>query len=80
MEYLYKPHFYAHIVASIALVTAIILLTINYRKLIRLDGIELAKIFSVLAIAVAAHGQGHTTLEKEYGYEPLSALFRSMQI
>lgn len=39
----------------------------------KLDGLELVKIFSVLAIAIAAHGQGHTTLEKEYGYDPLAA-------
>jgi hypothetical protein len=76
MEYWYKPHFYAHILASISLVVAIILLIVNYKKLIRLDGLELVKIFSVLAIAIAAHGQGHTILEKEYGYNPVSALFK----
>jgi hypothetical protein len=32
----------------------------------------MVKILSVLAIAIAAHGQGHTTLEKEYGYDPLA--------
>jgi hypothetical protein len=71
MEYLYKPVFYAHILSSIAMITALLLLAINYKKVIRLDGIELIKIFSVLAIAIAAHGQGHATLEKEYGYDPL---------
>lgn len=71
MEFLYKPHFYAHILASLALVTALILLIVNYKKVIKLDGLELVKIFSVLAIAIAAHGQGHTTLEKEYGYNPM---------
>jgi hypothetical protein len=74
MEFLTKPHFYAHILASTALVIAIVLLIINYKKLLRLDGIELVKIFSVLAIAIAAHGQGHTTLEKEFGYDPLNWL------
>jgi hypothetical protein len=74
MEYLYKPHFYAHILASIALVVAIVLLAVNFRKLLKLDGLELVKIFSVLAIAIAAHGQGHTTLEKEYGYDPLRSI------
>jgi hypothetical protein len=74
MEYLYKPHFYAHILASLALVTALILLIINYKKVVKLDGIELIKMFSVLAIAIAAHGQGHTTLEKEYGYDPLAKI------
>ena len=74
MEYLYKPAFYAHILSSVAIVAAIILLVINYKKLIKLDGLELVKIFSVLAIALAAHGQGHTTLEKEYGFAPLKWL------
>lgn len=73
MEYLYKPAFYAHILSSIAMVAAIVLLVINYKRVIKLDGIELVKIFSVLAIAIAAHGQGHATLEKEYGYDPLKA-------
>jgi hypothetical protein len=76
MEYWYKPHFWAHILASFALLTAVILLIINYKKLLRLDGLELVKIFSVLAIAIAAHGQGHTTLEKEFGYDPLGKLFK----
>jgi hypothetical protein len=44
MEYLYKPAFYAHIISSIAVITAIILLIINYKKLLRLDGIELVKV------------------------------------
>lgn len=74
MDFFYKPHFYAHILASISLVVAIVLLIINYKKLLKLDGIELVKIFSVLAIAIAAHGQGHTTLEKEYGYNPMSVI------
>lgn len=76
MEYLYKPLFYAHILSSIAMLTAIILLIINYKKLLKLDVLELVKILSILAIAVAAHGQGHTTLEKEYGYNPLAALMK----
>lgn len=73
MEYLYKPAFYAHILSSIAMIVAIVLLVINYKRVIRLDGIELVKIFSVLAIAIAAHSQTHISLEKEYGYDPLSS-------
>ncbi len=75
MEYLYKAGFWAHILSSIVMVTAIILLVINYKKVLKLDGIELVKIFSVLAIAISAHGQGHTTLESEYGYDPVK-IFR----
>jgi hypothetical protein len=76
MEFLKKPHFYAHIVSSIAMVTALTILLVNYRKIIKLDAIELVKIFSLMAIAIAAHGQGHTTLEKEYGYNPVGMIFQ----
>ena len=76
MEYLYKPAFYAHILSSLAMIAAVVLLVINYKKVVKLDGLELVKIFSVLAIAIAAHGQGHTTLEREYGYDPVGSLMK----
>lgn len=74
MEYLYKPAFYAHILSSIAMLTAIVLLVINYKKLLKLDKLELVKLLAIIAIAIGVHGQGHTTLEKEYGYDPISIL------
>lgn len=74
MEYLYKPAFYAHIISSIAMLVALVLLVINYDKLIKKDSVELIKIFTLIAIAVAAHGQGHIALEKEYGYDPVRTL------
>jgi hypothetical protein len=73
--YLYKPAFWAHVVSSIAMLVAVILLIINYKKLIKLDGLELVKIFSILAIAIASHSQGHINLEQQYGYDPM-AMFR----
>ena len=69
MEYLYKPHFYAHIISSVAMVIAIWILIENYSKL---KYVDLIQIFAVLSIAIAAHGQGHPPLEKEYGYDPIS--------
>lgn len=75
MNLLYKSHFYAHILSSVALLVAVVLLVVNYKKLLKLDGIELVKIFSIMAIAIAAHGDGHTTLEKEYGYDPIGKIF-----
>ena len=70
-DYWYKPHFYAHILSGLALFTALVLLAYNYKKLLRKEGLEIVSLMSVLAIATAAHGQSHTTLEKEYGYDPL---------
>jgi hypothetical protein len=73
--YLYKPAYWAHVISSIAMLVAVVLLVINYKKLIKLDGLELVKIFSILAIAIASHSQGHINLEQQYGYDPI-ALFR----
>jgi hypothetical protein len=75
MEYLYKAGFWAHIVSSLAMLTAITLLVVNYKKVVKLDGIELVKIFSILAIAIGSHSQGHMDLETKYGYDPIK-LFR----
>jgi hypothetical protein len=75
MEYLYKPAFYAHIISSIAMITALYLFLTNYREVLRMKPIELIKISSLLAIAIASHGQGHVTLEKEYGYNPVRIIF-----
>jgi len=74
MEWIYKPAFWAHIISSLAMIAAIVLLAMNYNKIMKLDAIELVKMFSVLAIAIAAHGQGHTSLEREYGYDPVGFL------
>ena len=75
-SYWYKPAFYAHIVSSIAMVIALVLFVVNFKKLMRMDTLELIKICSLVAIAVASHAQGHISLEKEYGYDPLGNLLR----
>jgi hypothetical protein len=73
--YLFKASFWAHVLSSIAMLVAIVILAVNYKKLVKLDGLELVKIFSILAIAIASHGQGHINLEQQYGYDPV-AMFR----
>jgi hypothetical protein len=73
-SYWYKPAFYAHLLSSLAMLTAIVLFVTNYRKILQLDALELIKICSLLAIAIASHADGHVTLEKEYGYDPVGAL------
>ena len=72
--YWYKPAFYAHLLSSLAMLTAIVLFFVHYKKVLRLDGLEIVKICSLLAIAIASHADGHVTLEKEYGYDPVGAL------
>jgi hypothetical protein len=72
--YLYKPAFWAHIISSLAMVTAIILLVINWNKVVKLQAIELIKLFAILTIAIGSHSQGHINLEREYNYDPVKYL------
>jgi hypothetical protein len=74
MEFLFKPAFYAHILSSICIFVAVTLFIINYKKIIKMNALELVKIFGILSIAIAAHAQGHISLEKEYGYDPVALI------
>lgn len=74
MDYWYKPAFYAHLLSSVAMLIALALFVVNFRKIMRLSAIEIIQICSVLAIAVASHGQGHIELEREYGYDPVGSI------
>ena len=72
--YWYKPAFYAHILSTIAMIFALVLFVMNYQKILRMNPIELIKIASLIAIAIASHGQSHMYLEKEYGYDPVRSI------
>ena len=72
--YWYKPAFYAHLLSSLAMVTALVLLAIHYKKFLQQDALEIVKICALLAIAIASHATGHIHLEKEYGYDPIGNL------
>ena len=72
--YWYKPAFYAHILSTIAMLFALVLFVMNYQKILRMNPIELIKIASLIAIAIASHGQSHMYLEKEYGYDPVRSI------
>jgi hypothetical protein len=69
--YLYKPAFWAHVISSVAMVIAIVLLVINWNKVVKLQATELIKLFAILTIAIGSHSNGHINLEKEYGYDPV---------
>jgi len=74
MEFWYKPAFYTHIISALCTLVAILIFVVNYKKVLRLEPIQLIEIFSLLAIAIAAHGKSHIMLEQQYGYDPISYL------
>ncbi len=74
MEFLYKPAFYAHIISAVCILAAVLIFIINYKKVIRLEIVQLIQIFSLLAISIASHGESHILLEQHYGYDPIGYL------
>jgi hypothetical protein len=73
-EVLYKPAFYGHIISSVCIFIAVIIFITNYKKIIKMNVLELVKVFGILSIAIAAHAQGHISLESQYGYDPIKFL------
>ena len=73
-EFFYKPAFYAHIISSLCILVAIVIFLMNYNKIIKMNVLELVKLFGILSIAIAAHAQGHISLETTYGYDPIKFL------
>jgi hypothetical protein len=75
IDILLKPAFYMHILSALFTLAAIVIFIVNYKKILRLESFELIEIFSLLAIAIAAHGKSHILLEQQYGYDPISYLY-----
>lgn len=66
-----NPSFYAHVLNGIMLFIAMILLYINYSKIVQ--PYQLVCVTLLLSIAIGIHGLSHLGQEKEYGYNPLAA-------
>ena len=69
------PSFYAHIINGLLLFFIIILLYINFSKIIKLDLYKQINLLLLLSLTIGIHGLSHLGLEKGYDYNPISALF-----
>lgn len=67
-----KPSFYSHIISSLFLFIAFILIYMNYSKIIRLEPYKLIILLILLSLSIGIHGLSHLGLEKNYGYNPMS--------
>ena len=67
------PSFYAHIFNGILLFIGLILIALNYSKLIKIETYKIIMIVLVFSIAIGIHGLSHLGLEYIYNFNPLSA-------
>jgi hypothetical protein len=77
MDYL-APSFYAHIINGVLLLTAVVVILINYKKITRYDGYPGSTVILILllSIAIGIHGISHLGLESVYSYNPLKKIFQ----
>jgi hypothetical protein len=67
-----SPSFYAHVVNGVLLFAAIVVIIMNYKKLVSLESYKFIKLVLFLSIAAGVHGLSHLGLETVYNYNPLS--------
>jgi hypothetical protein len=71
------PSLYAHILNGILLFIAFILFCKNYSKILRLEPYKLIILTLFFSTCVGIHGLSHLGLEKNYGFNPLSVVFKN---
>jgi hypothetical protein len=67
-----SPSFYAHVANGILLFAAIVVVIMNYKKLVSLDSYKFIKLILFLSIAAGVHSLSHLGLETVYNYNPLT--------
>jgi len=67
-----SPSFYAHVVNGVLLFAAIVVVIMNYKKLVSLESYKFIKLILFLSIAAGVHGLSHLGLESVYNYNPLT--------
>ena len=64
------PSFYAHVLNSLLLVFALIVLYKNYSKISRLEPYKLLVLILLFTLVISVHGLSRLGLEKNYGFNP----------
>lgn len=72
------PSFYAHILNGILLLVAFLLFCKHYSKISNLEPYKLIILTLLFSICVGIHSLSHLGLEKIYGFNPLSIIFKKI--
>ena len=68
---LINPSLYAHFLHSILLVIAILLVLLNFSKIIHLEPFKLIVLLLFFSLVIGIHGISHLGLETVYNYNPM---------
>jgi hypothetical protein len=75
---LINPSLYANFLHSILLVLAILLVLLNFSKIIHLEPFKLIVLLLFFSLVIGVHGISHLGLEALYGYNPIRIFLSSV--
>lgn len=70
-----KPTFYALELTGIIILIILILIALNYKKLLEANIMSIMSFIALLGILIGNHGNLHYLLEKDYNYNPLKTIY-----
>jgi hypothetical protein len=75
---LINPSLYAHFLHSILLVVAILLVLLNFSKIVHLEPFKVIVLLLFFSLVIGIHGISHLGLESLYGYNPIRIFLSSV--
>jgi hypothetical protein len=75
---LINPSLYAHFLHSILLVLAVIIVFLNFSKIVNLEPFKVVVLLLFFSLVVGVHGISHLGLESLYGYNPIRIFLSSV--
>jgi hypothetical protein len=75
---LINPSIYAHFLHTILLVLAILLVFLNFSKIIHLEPFKIIVLLLLFSLVIGLHGMSHLGLEALYGYNPIRMFLSSV--
>lgn len=68
---LINPSLYAHFLHTILLLLAVLLVLLNFSKIINLEPFKIIVLLLFFSLVIGLHGISHLGLEALYGYNPI---------
>jgi hypothetical protein len=75
---LINPSLYAHFLHSILLLLAVLLVFLNFSKIVTLEPFKLIVLLLFFSLVIGIHGLSHLGLEALYGYNPIRIFLSSV--
>lgn len=75
---LVNPSIYAHFLHSFLLVVAVLLVLLNFSKVVHLEPFKIIVLLLFFSLVIGIHGISHLGLEALYGYNPIRIFLSSV--